>query len=326
MSPLSFPPKIALAQTPTPLDRLERADVDPYRLWCKRDDLTGCALSGNKVRKLEFVFSEALSQGADTLITCGGLQSNHCRATALIAAAWGLNCRLVLRGEPEQVYDGNLLLGQLAGAQIACFSEREYRKKLPELLAHQAHQVLASGGKPYVIPTGASDAVGLWGYVAAAKELAEDFHRCQIKQPLVVCAAGSGGTLAGLAAGLSAFLPTAEVLGIAVCDSAEYFRQRVYEDVSAAMERYPGCGLKMPENFTVVDDYIGPGYALVYPEVTQAIAEAAQSSGLMLDPVYTGKAYFGMLEQLRQRAFAPRDVVFVHTGGIFGLFPYKHAF
>lgn len=320
---LNFPPRLQLAQTPTPLSRLARLSADrAFPIWCKRDDLTGSLLSGNKVRKLEFVLADALAQGADTLVTCGGLQSNHCRATALVAAMRGLHCELILRGERPAVDDGNLLLASLAGARIHTYRAARYRRELDSL--REAHlQVLRDAGRrPYWIPTGASDGVGLWGYVEAARELADDCRAQGIERPLVVCAAGSGGTLAGLAAGLAHYLPAARVLGVAVCDSAAYFERRVAEDVTACLARYPDCGLAMPANFRVVEDYIGPGYAEADPHIYRLMAELARLEGVVLDQVYTAKAFYGMLQELKRGLEPPpQALVFVHTGGIFGLFP-----
>ncbi|UTF60537.1 1-aminocyclopropane-1-carboxylate deaminase/D-cysteine desulfhydrase [Gilvimarinus sp. DA14] len=322
MNRLNYPPRLHLAQLPTPLTPLHLPQLSgAQRLWIKRDDLTGSLLSGNKVRKLEFILAEA--QGADTLITCGGLQSNHCRATAIIAAQQGLHCELILRGEAAGASDGNLLLAELAGAQVHTYSAQEYQRNLSQLLSARAEQLILEGRKPYIIPTGASDEVGLWGYVAAARELAEDFRKARIDNPLVVCAAGSGGTLAGLAVGLANYCPQAEVLGIAVCDNESYFCRRVEEDVQAAIARYPGSGLKLPVNFTINDAYIGPGYALGYPALFESISTLAAGSGIILDPVYTGKAFYGMLDLLERGELSQRDIVFVHTGGIFGVFPQR---
>ena len=322
---LAYPDRLSLAQLPTPLQPLSFPDVGEHRLWCKRDDLTGCLLSGNKIRKLEFVLAEAQAQGADTLITCGGLQSNHCRATALLAAELGFGCELVLRGDKPTVADGNLLLSQLAGASIGYHPVRKFQHHLPQLLQDAAERQRAARRTPYVIPTGASDGVGVWGYIAAAEELAGQFAEHGITEPLVVCAAGSGGTLAGLAAGLSLFCPGAQVLGVAVCDDAEYFYRRVHEDLTECRARYPQADLPAPTNFSLVDDYIGPGYAQAYPEVFETIASVARSSGMVLDPVYTAKAFYGMLAELRLGQVAARDLVFVHTGGVFGVYPERAA-
>ena len=325
-SPFVFPSSVPLAQKPTPLMPLSRLSRElGRRIWIKRDDLTGSLLSGNKVRKLEFVIAEALTRGADTLVTCGGLQSNHCRATAFVAASVGLDCELVLRGEPEGHLDGNLLLSALAGARVHTHKPVEYYQHLPELLAERMDTVTRAGREPYLITTGASDGVGIWGYIKAAEELAEDCRRLAISAPEVICATGSGGTLAGLATGLWRYLPDARVVGVAVCDSAAYFRQRVAEDVSAAMLAYPHAGLQEPDNFTITDHYIGPGYARADAEIYQLIAQLARTEGVLLDQVYTAKAFYGMLAELKLGHLTAEDIIFVHTGGVFGLFPERQA-
>ncbi|MCP8898572.1 1-aminocyclopropane-1-carboxylate deaminase/D-cysteine desulfhydrase [Gilvimarinus xylanilyticus] len=323
---LVFPARKPLAQIPTPLQPLQLTDTpQDKRLWIKRDDLTGAALSGNKIRKLEYVLAQALAEGADTLVTCGGLQSNHCRATALTAAAHGLGCELILRGDKPDNLDGNLLLSAMAGAAYHCYRAPDYHRNLPLLLRQTAERLKTQGKKPFIIPTGASDEIGLWGYIQAAQELAQDFMALGIQQPLVVCAAGSGGTLAGLAAGLGHFCPEAEVLGIAVCDSQAYFEQRVREDIAKAQHVYPQSGLRMPSNYCVNAEFIGPGYAKGYPALYKTIQQLAREVGVILDPVYTGKAFYGIAELMRRGAIAQRDIVFIHTGGIFGVFPEREA-
>lgn len=323
---LIFPARKPLAQIPTRLQSLNLTDA-PHdkRLWIKRDDLTGAALSGNKIRKLEYVLAQALAEGADTLVTCGGFQSNHCRATALTAAAHGLGCELILRGEKPDNLDGNLLLGAMAGADYRCYRAPDYHRNLPLLLRQTAERLKAQGKNPFVIPTGASDEIGLWGYIQAAQELAQDFVALGIERPLVVCAVGSGGTLAGLAAGLAHFCPDARVLGVAVCDNQSYFEQRVQEDIAKAQQVYPQSGLQMPTNYRVNDEFIGPGYAKGYPALYKTIQQLAREAGVILDPVYTGKAFYGLAELMRRGAIAQRDIVFIHTGGIFGVFPEREA-
>lgn len=323
-----FPEKVSLAMLPTPLQRLNYGeDIKPeIRLWCKRDDLTGSLLTGNKVRKLEYVVATAKHRGADTLVTCGGLQSNHCRATALVAAREGLQCRLILRGDPLEPKDGNFLLSDIAGADIYTYPASTYHRSLPSLLKEHESALKDTGRHPYIIPTGASDGVGIWGYLEAARELAEDFVRHSIKAPLVVCAAGSGGTLAGLACGLTLFAPEARVLGVAVCDNAAYFEKRLRDDIDQANQIFTQARLPMPSNFTIVDDYIGPGYAKGYPQLFSLIRGLAASDGIVLDPVYTAKAFWGLLSEQRLGKIGQRDIVFVHTGGVFGVFPFKDSF
>src|SRR5690625_1847423 len=192
-------PRLSLAQ-PSPSVHACIRHSDRFggrRIWLKRDDLTGSVLSGNKIRKLEFILARALEQACDTLITCGGLQSNHCRATALIGAQLGLKVCLVLRGRPDGFPDGNYLLDQLAGADIRTYSAHTYQAALPKLLDAWADECREQGRKPWLIPTGASDSHGAWGYVQASRELQADYRHCHITPEYVVSACGSGGTLAG---------------------------------------------------------------------------------------------------------------------------------
>jgi D-cysteine desulfhydrase len=325
----TLPPRLSLAITPTPLQLLERlsAEVGGPRIWVKRDDLTGSVLSGNKVRKLEFALAQALGEGCDSIITCGGSQSNHARATALLCAQLGLHCRLILRGVVEPPYDGNLLLDQLAGADITIHPERVYQPNLEQLLAEAAAQLRAQGRRPFIIPTGASDGIGLWGYAAACRELRADFARHGIAPRHIVCATGSGGTQAGLNAGVALEGIDATVWGVAVCDGEAYFQQKVREDLREWQHRYsvPLDVESLPVH--VIDGYVGPGYAQADAAVFGTIRRAARTEGLVFDPVYTGKAFHALLCELQKGRFgAEGDVVFIHTGGVFGIFPQKELF
>lgn len=326
-----FPPRLQLAQRPTPLQPLDRlsAELGGPRIWVKRDDLTGCLLSGNKVRKLEFALALAVQQGCDTIVTCGGLQSNHCRATALLCAQLGLRCVLVLRGETAPPYDGNLLLDHLAGADVHTYPVERYQRELPTLLRQAA---IGRGGNAFVIPTGASDGVGAWGYIAACSELVVDFAVAGIAPRHIICATGSGGTQAGLTAGVKLHDIDAQVWGMAVCDSAAWFENKVRSDLRDWQRRYGEVAAVSTLDVDalpvrVIDDYIGPGYAVAGPEVFETISRVARLEGLVLDPVYTGKAMHGLLAELKRGRFGgDGDIVFIHTGGLFGLFPQRTGF
>lgn len=325
---INFPPKLSLAQTPTPLQRLSRiSDELGVNIWIKRDDLTGSVLSGNKVRKLEYSLAEAKRQGCNHIITCGGLQSNHCRATALLGAQLGLSVTLILRGKPDTVADGNLLLDHLAGAEIKTFEAREYTHNLSAILKREAAAIDARGDSAFVIPTGASDGFGVWGYVSAAVELQEDFSRHRIAPSHVIVATGSGGTQAGLTLGAHWLGWNTQVVGMAVCDDVEYFNHKVQSDISDCATRY-GFDIDLSQlNINVNDRYIGPGYALADQEVFDTIAWLASKEGVVLDPVYTGKAFLGLVSEIKAGNLSgARDVVFVHTGGVFGNFPFKERF
>lgn len=327
---LSFPNRIPLANTPTPLQFLSRASArwgNGKRLWVKRDDLTGCTLSGNKVRKLEFIAAHAIENGYDTLITCGGIQSNHCRATAFTGAQLGLPVHLVLRGLPTgDVPEGNLLMDHLAGATVNCYSTSEYVSGLAGILEHWRKHYEEQGRKALVIPTGGSDGIGVWGYLSAVQELAADFEQAGIRDADIVCATGSGGTQAGLTLGASLLDLQARVWGVNVCDDENYFLDKVAADVQDWAVRYqqsapPGLSIR------VLDGYVGKGYAKASPAIFELISELARTEGLVLDPVYTAKAFAGMLEELQAGRFADAsDLVFIHTGGLFGLFPQANQF
>lgn len=329
MTAYTQPPRLSLAITPTPLQLLERlsAEVGGPRIWVKRDDLTGSVLSGNKVRKLEFALAQALAEGCDSIITCGGLQSNHARATALLCAQLGLHCRLILRGVAQEPYDGNLLLGRLAGADIAVYPESVYQPGLDRLLAEAAAELRAQGRRPFVVPTGASDGIGLWGYAAACRELRDDFARHGIAPRHIVCATGSGGTQAGLNAGVALEAIDAAVWGVAVCDGEEYFLNKVRSDLREWRRRYDVSLDVEALPIRVIDGYVGPGYAQADAAVIATIERVARTEGLVLDPVYTGKAFHALLCELPKGRFgAEGDVVFIHTGGVFGIFPQKVHF
>ena len=324
---VSYPPRLKLAQTPTPLLLLERlsADVGGPRIWVKRDDMTGSGVSGNKIRKLEFTLAKALADGCDTIITCGGVQSNHCRTTAILCAQLGLKCHLILRGPDNEPVDGNLLLDRLVDAQISYYSNVEYQQRGDDIYQHWLDHYAAMGNKAMAVPVGASDGIGLWGYIACCEELKADFTREGIQPKHIIAATGSGGTQGGLTAGSALFALGASVHGINVCDNEQYFLDKVHQDLTQWQQWYADC---LPAGFSiealtvnVIDGYVGPGYARATPDVFATIKRAAQLEGLILDPVYTGKAFNGMLDQIRQGRFDDSDdIVFVHTGGIFGLF------
>jgi len=317
-----YPPRLALAQTPTPFHLLERlsAREGGPRIWVKRDDQTGAATSGNKVRKLEFTLARALADGCDTLITCGGVQSNHCRSTALLGARLGLRVHLILRLDTAPEINGNLLLDHLAGAEITLLEKAEYARNQRENFSSWQELYRRQGRSPYFITTGASDATGVWGYVGCAAELKEDFLREGIAPQRIIHATGSGGTQAGLTAGAVLHDLPSQIVGMAVCDDAAYFERKVADDLRAWQMRYNPPIDPAALDIIVDDRHIGAGYAIASEEVFRCIKDAAALEGLILDPVYSGKAFLGMLKNLRAGEYRDcDDIVFVHTGGLFGL-------
>lgn len=325
---LALPACHSLANIPTPLEPLAILGYESGpRIWVKRDDLTGSGLSGNKIRKLEFVVAHALNNNADTLITCGGIQSNHCRATALVGAKLGLKVHLILRAEGDTSIDGNLLIDHLAGATIEVIPQKDFHANLQSMLRDRAAEYASRGRVAHIIPTGASDQIGVWGYIKCAAELKNDFTNHEINPEVIVCATGSGGTQAGLNLGCHLLDIDSQVIGYAVCDDQAYFNNKVQEDISSCIEAYSVNAQTADISIKTNDRYIGPGYAQGYPELYQCIRDVASSTGLLLDPVYTGKAFYGLLTDIKSGAYqGVSDIVFVHTGGTFGLFTHKNAF
>ena len=327
LSLIKYPPRLDLARIPTPLQLLSRAS-DKWgagkRLWMKRDDLTGSALTGNKIRKLEFIAAHALERGFQTLVTCGGVQSNHCRATALVAAQLGLDCHLVLRADdgPEQ-NTGNFMLDQLAGATFEILSTKEWTSQLKAIYVRLELEFAEAGRPALMIPTGGSDSLGVWGYIAATEELRGDLNKHGIHRAALTLATGSAGTQTGLTAGVAMFDLPLDVVAYAVCDDAHWFNKRVARDWQASLARWP----QLPRIDLVPktrDHSVGPGYGLADAPVYELIAEVARLEGVVLDPVYTGKAFHGLLADLREDFYRDvDDIIFVHTGGVFGLFAHE---
>lgn len=325
------PPRIHLAQLPTPLVCMERLsrELGGPRIWLKRDDLTESAASGNKLRKLEYSIGEALTQEASVLITAGGVQSNHCRATAIMAARLGLKSHLVLRGKPPSSTDGNLLLDTLAGAEIT-FATRDEFQNLEDQFLRIADEYRSRGDMPFIIPIGASDEIGLWGYIECARELKKDFDYQTINPGYVISAAGSGGTLGGLILGNYLHALDTNIVAFNVCDDEAWFKQKISTDIEHWQQRYKSIVPKIPVNelaINIIDGYVGPGYARADQHVYDTIKRIARTEGIFFDPVYTGKAFDAMLQEYSNGRFDDtRDIVFIHTGGIYGLFPEREQF
>jgi D-cysteine desulfhydrase len=328
-------PRVALVHGPTPLvKRRALDDLFSVDLWIKRDDATGGAEAGNKVRKLELLLADALGRDADTVITCGGVQSNHARATALACAMLGLRCVLLLRVEPAASprqklrLTGNVLLDRMAGAEVRLVSPAEYAQRGP-LLESVASELRVGGRRPYVVPEGGSNGLGSLGYVACMREV-----RDQVRLGLagndapfdvVVHACGSGGTAAGVALGAAHWGVAKSVRAMAVCDDVAYFDRTIARIIAEARAWDSSLGDPAP---LVVDDRAkGPAYGVSTAEQRSTIVRAARASGVVLDPVYTGKAMHGLLLAVERGDIPPRSrVLFLHTGGLPGLLAQADAF
>lgn len=323
--PTPLPSRLALAALPTPLLPLTRLGAElGIDLMVKRDDLTGSHLSGNKIRKLDFILADAQRRQATTIITCGGLHSNHCRATALAAAQLGMTSVLLLRTPLGLATDlpsplhGNLLLARMAGARIVTCTAEDYREHRATLMQGLADQLTASGEVPYIVPEGGSNALGALGYVACVQELLGQMAR---PPDAIVVATGSGGTLAGLALGLEAAGVPTRVIGVAVCDDAPYF-EAIVSYIAAEAHALYGLPELSPGRYSVLEGFQGHGYGLTNEAELAFMLAALRYDGLALDPVYTNKALLGLVEAFKPSAREAGEVpsvVFIHTGGIFGL-------
>ncbi|MDQ7793498.1 MAG: D-cysteine desulfhydrase family protein [bacterium] len=317
-------PRVNLAHLPTPLEeapRLSKALGGP-RILVKRDDQTGLATGGNKARKLEYLMADALAQGCTAAVTVGDLQSNHCRMTAAACRRLGLEPYLLLTGPRPPSLDGNLLLDAVLGAVIHYVTLTDQADEEHELAA-LADRVRAAGHRPYVIPMGGSGGVGAAGYVTAMREF---LSQSAGGVDHVVVASASGGTQAGLVLGARGQPGAPRVHGISASRSREVLVDRVMR-VAVAAAGLQGLEPPAPEEIAVHDEYVGPGYAVMTDACREAILLAARTEGLLLDPVYTGKAMAGLVDLIRRGYFRPGDtVVFWHTGGVPALQAYREWF
>lgn len=323
------PPRLSLANLPTPVVELKNLakQLGVPRVLLKRDDLTGLETSGNKVRKLEYVIADAVASGADTLVTNGGFQSNHCRATAALGARLGLKVRLILRStEPNPTREGNLFLDELFGAHISFHTPEEYNTNRKQLIDAAMDAERSGGRKPYFFPVGASIPLGCWGYVRCAAEMAQQLGR-EAKVD-VFSAVSSAGTHAGLVLGKALLgLDNWRMVGVPVSDSIDYFMKEIRELIDATAAKY---GLDVSEAQTpieLLDGFIGEGYAIPYPEAIDATRLLARSEGVLLDPTYTAKGMTGFIDAIRRGKVRDGAVpLFVHTGGAFGLLARRDLF
>lgn len=312
-------PRLRFAHLPTLVEALQQlsAELKGPNLLVKRDDQTGLAMGGNKTRKLEFLLAEARANGARTLITAGAVQSNHCRQTAAAAARYGFECILVLAGEPPSAVSGNLLLDHLLGAEIVWAKPLERDRILKETF----QSAWDAGRRPYMIPYGGSNPTGAAAYVFACQELLQQ----DIHPDWIVFASSSGGTQAGLALGARLFGYPGKILGISVDETAAVLKERVAHLANETAD-FLGEKIQLHTDEILVDDhYLGGGYGVLGDPEREAITLFARSEGLLLDPVYTGRAAAGLVDLIRHGFFpAQQNVLFWHTGGTPALFAQRY--
>ncbi|QHJ13926.1 L-cysteate sulfo-lyase [Paraglaciecola mesophila] len=323
-------PRVDITHSPTPIEHLTRLSESlGCPVYVKRDDCTGLAGGGNKTRKLEYLIADAQLKGADTLVTVGGLQSNHARQTAAAAARFGFKCELVLddvEGTPKTDYyqNGNMLLNCMLGANIHTLSlgddSDSYVLALLEKLTRE-------GRKPYFIPMGGSNVIGSLGYVRCAKEILQQLADTSLRIDQIILASGSAGTQAGLLAGLIAEDSDIPVFGISVSRSSEMqtsLVQALLEHTLTHLKIDPGRG---KDRVLTNGNYVGEGYGRVTQSMVAAVQRCAELEGLLLDPVYTGKAMAGLIDLCKQGQISPNSqTLFLHTGGSQGLFAYREIF
>ncbi len=317
-------PRVRLATLPTPLEETPRLTkmLGGPRILFKRDDNNGFALGGNKARKLEFLIADAMQKGADTIITTGGVQSNHARITAAAAKRYGMRPILVLRGDSSAEYDGNLLLDKLFGAEIRIVAP-DMRDTMP-IMQDIAEEMRDGGREPYIIPSGGSNPVGAIAYSNAMLEIISQAVEMSVKVDHVVFASGSGGTQGGLLFGAKALNFQGRILGISDGASRDPLVGKIVEIAN-------GCARLIDSHVSVslkdvdfLDQYAGKGYGILQKEVVDAIMTVAGTEGILLDPVYTGKAMWGLMDLIHEGYFEKDEtVVFIHTGGTPALFAYR---
>jgi len=314
-----MPPRLRFAALPTPIEEVPRLSQSLHgpRILVKRDDLTGLGLGGNKTRKLEFLLAEAMANGSHTLITTGAVQSNHCRQTAAAAALFGLDCILVLAGERPETISGNLLLDHLFGAEIL-WTTRPQREQVLQAAFNQAWE---QGRRPYLVPYGGSSPTGAAAYAFAIQELVGQTTAVD----WLVFASSSGGTQAGLVVGARIFGFPARILGISVDEPQHNLQARVAEIATATTDFLGEPQQFSPSDILVNADYLGAGYGILGEPEIEAIHLFARQAGLLLDPVYTGRAAAGLIDLIRKGFFRSEEtILFLNTGGAPALFADKY--
>jgi D-cysteine desulfhydrase len=327
---IKIPKRVEIANLPTKIEKLERLSrqLGGPEIYIKRDDQTGTEISGNKIRKNEFLVREAIDTGCNTLITCGGIQSNHARSTAALAAKLGLGSHLVLRSDTgAEDNDGNYFIDQLLGASITLVSAVEYSNCREEIMEEIKQKLAKEGKKGYIIPEGASNAIGTFGYYNGMLEIIKQQEQLGIHFDAIVVAVGSGGTYGGLFLGNEIMNNQAKIYGFNVCKDKNYFQIEIEKIIRECL-RYMDYHLDFSKDeINIIDGYVGDGYALSRNQELEFIRDIARLEGFILDPVYTGKGMYGLVSEIKKGTFSEhQNILFIHTGGLYGVFPKKNSF
>ncbi|MCX8009822.1 MAG: pyridoxal-phosphate dependent enzyme [Ignavibacteria bacterium] len=311
-----IPNKIELANLPTPIHAIF---FEGFEILIKRDDFTGTEWTGNKIRKLEFLAYDALEKNAQVLITCGGIQSNHARATACVSARLGMKCLLYLRGKEPKNADGNLAMSKLFGAEIIYVTQKEY-DNIESIAAKKIKKLSEKKIKAYFIPEGGSSEIGIWGYINFVKELQSQLKEIKNKPSHIITAVGSGGTLAGLILGKKLFNLKSNLVGVNVLKTRGDFEKIVVELANKCSKKFR-LGVKVSStDFEILDGYSSEGYENITNEKLKLLTTVSSESGILFDPAYTGKAFYGMIDHFIYKGNEFNRLMFLHTGGIFGVF------
>lgn len=313
---MNLPNKIELANLPTPIHAMF---YEGFEILIKRDDFTGTEWTGNKIRKLEYLAFDALSKKANVLLTCGGVQSNHARATACVAAKLGLRCILYLRGSEPKTIDGNLALSKLFGAEIKYVTAEEY-DQIYSVAEKDIKKLSKQGLKSYFIHEGGSSEVGIWGYIEFVNELQKQLRKIKNKPSHIITAVGSGGTLAGLVLGKKLYNLKSKIIGVNVLKTSGDFEKIAVDLANKCSKKYK-LGVKVnAKDFEILDGYSTEGYENITDEKVSLLTEISQETGIIFDPAYTGKAFYGMIDHFICQTNEFNKLMFIHTGGLFGVF------
>lgn len=322
-----MPEKLNFANLPTKIEKLESlSEQMDSNIYIKRDDQTGTEISGNKIRKLEFAVKQALDDGCDYLITCGGIQSNHARATAAIAAKLGIGAYLVLRAGEEPKSEGNYFLDQILGADIKLITAEEYSNERAEIMEEIKGDLYKKGHNGYIIPEGASNGIGSFGYINAMKEIQAQEKEMGIEFDAIVLSVGSGGTYAGMFYENYITNGNKKIYGVNISNDADHFKKTILELLDE-ISTYTDQNIDInKDDIDIIDGYVGDGYALSRKEEIDFISEFARTEGIVLDPVYTGKGMYGFTSELEKGTFSQyKKILFIHTGGIYGWTEYARS-
>jgi len=319
----SIPKSMSFTQPETPIIKIN--NLNNTQLWLKRDDLTGMELSGNKIRKLDFLLQQAVEEKSQGIITCGGLQSNHCRAAAYAGAKLGWETILYLRGKPEELSTGNLFLNKLVDAGIHYVTPEEYLD-IDSIMKDKSLELENQGRHFYIIPEGGSNEIGAWGYITCLFEIIDQLAASHISIDAIAVSTGSGGTHAGLLIGKLFKNSDIDIISINVCDDAKFFQKKILGIIEKFENKYDQQFGLVENDIMIHDGFVGEGYGEIGDQEVDTIKRFVRREGIILDPVYTAKAYYGLEQLIKNGCLDYKNILFIHTGGIFGVFPLAGRF